>query len=106
MVAFFPQVNIGFSLLMPGGFIGGHGTAATFGASFEELCGWDEALTIGQTFATIGILSGVILGALCILAGFVTGGDTQRIKDIFFASYDIENKINALRSAMGIMALN
>lgn len=66
MAAFFPQVNIGFSLLMPGGFIGGHGTAATFGASFEELCGWDEALTIGQTFATIGILSGVILGALCI----------------------------------------
>ena len=46
--------------------VGGHGTAATFGASFEELCGWDEALTIGQTFATIGILSGVILGALCI----------------------------------------
>lgn len=66
MALVFPQVNVGFSLLMPGGFIGGHGTAATFGSAFEELCGWDEALTLGQTFATIGILSGVIFGAMCI----------------------------------------
>lgn len=66
MAACFPEVNVGFSLLMPGGFIGGHGTAATFGSAFEELCGWDEALTIGQTFATIGILSGVIFGVICI----------------------------------------
>ena len=66
MAALFPNVNVGFSMLMPGGFIGGHGTAATFGSAFEELCGWDEALTLGQTFATIGILSGVIFGAMCI----------------------------------------
>ncbi len=51
-------------------------------------------------------LVALILGALCILAGFVTGGEVQRIKDIFFASYDIENKINALRSALEIMPLN
>ncbi len=51
-------------------------------------------------------LIALILGALCILAGFVTGGEMQRIKDIFFASYDIENKINALRSALDIMPLN
>ncbi len=51
-------------------------------------------------------LVALILGALCILAGFVTGGEVQRIKDIFFASYDIENKINALRSALDIMPLN
>lgn len=66
MAALFPQVNVGFSLLMPGGFIGGHGTAATFGAAFEELVGWDEALTLGQTFATVGILSGVLFGTYCI----------------------------------------
>lgn len=51
-------------------------------------------------------LIALILGVLCILAGFVTGGEMQRIKDIFFASYDIENKINALRSALDIMPLN
>ncbi|MED9855311.1 MAG: hypothetical protein UFU41_05885 [Oscillospiraceae bacterium] len=59
---------------------------------------------VWKVVSTVAIVA-LILGALCILAGFVTG-DTQRIKDIFFASYDIENKINALRSAMGIMALN
>lgn len=66
MATLFPDVNVGFSLLMPGGFIGGHGTAATFGGAFEELCDWDEALTLGQTFATVGILSGVIFGTICI----------------------------------------
>lgn len=58
-----------------------------------------------KIISTVALIA-LILGALCILAGFVTGGDTQRVKDIFFASYDIENKINALRSAMDIMTLN
>ena len=58
-----------------------------------------------KIISTVALIA-LILGALFILAGFVTGGDTQRVKDIFFASYDIENKINALRSAMGIMTLN
>lgn len=58
-----------------------------------------------KVFSTVAVIA-LILGVLCILAGFVTGGDTQRIKDIFFASYDIENKINALRSAMGVVTLN
>ncbi len=57
-----------------------------------------------KIFSTIALIA-LILGALCILAGIVTGGDTQRVKDIFFASYDLENKIEALRSALGIMPL-
>ena len=55
---------------------------------------------VWKVVSTVAIVA-LILGALCILAGFVTGGDVQRVKDVFFASYDIENKINALRSAMG-----
>ncbi len=62
----------------------------------------DKAWKVISAVALIAL----ILGALCILAGFVTGGEMQRIKDIFFASYDIENKINALRSALDIMPLN
>lgn len=62
----FPNVNRGFALLMPGGFSGGHGTAATFAESLEQLTGWEEAMTVGQTFATIGILSGVLLGTFFI----------------------------------------
>lgn len=60
---------------------------------------------VWKVVSTVAIVA-LILGALCILAGFVTGGDVQRVKDVFFASYDIENKINALRSAMWNMALN
>ena len=44
---------------------------------------------VWKVVSTVAIVA-LILGALCILAGFVTGGDTQRIKDIFFASYDID----------------
>ncbi len=62
----------------------------------------DKAWKVVSLVALIAL----ILGVLCILAGFVTGGEMQRIKDIFFASYDIENKINALRSALDIMPLN
>lgn len=62
----------------------------------------DKAWKVVSTVAVIAF----ILGALCILAGIVTGGDAQRVKDIFFAAYDIENKIEALRSALGVMVLN
>lgn len=66
LVALFPDVPQAFAVLMPGGFIGGHGAAAAFGGAFKELVNWDEALPIGQTFATIGLLVGVIGGVIAI----------------------------------------
>lgn len=63
---FFPKVPEAFSLLMPGGFIGGHGAAAAFGGAFAELINWDEALPIAQTFATIGLVAGIIGGIIYI----------------------------------------
>lgn len=62
----FPKINSGFALLMPGAFSGGHGTAVTYAGALEQLTGWEEAMTVGQTFATIGILSGVLLGTFFI----------------------------------------
>ncbi len=62
----YPQIPQAFSLLMPGGFIGGHGAAAAFGGAFKELIGWDEALPIAQTFATIGLVAGIIGGIIYI----------------------------------------
>lgn len=61
----FPQLNPGFALMLPSGFIGGHGTAAAIGAAFADN-GWDEATTIGQTFATAGLVIGILLGVVCI----------------------------------------
>lgn len=37
---------------------------------------------VWKVVSTVAIVA-LILGALCILAGFVTGGDVQRVKDVF-----------------------
>lgn len=62
----FPQVNHSFALLMPAGFVGGHGYAAAIGGTLKDILGWDEAITIGQTFATLGLLCGVFGGIILI----------------------------------------
>lgn len=52
---------------------------------------------IGKAVVVIAVIA-LILGALCILTGFVTSGDPQRVKDILFATYDVEAKLEALRA--------
>ena len=64
----FNGINQGFGLMLPSGFIGGHGTAAAVGSAFAD-AGWDEAASIGQTFATIGLLVGIVGGILLINIG-------------------------------------
>ena len=61
----FPQLTGWFALMMPSGFAGGHGTAAAVGGVLEK-AGWADAVTIGQTFATFGLLGGVFSGVLMI----------------------------------------
>ena len=63
--AIFPGIHPWFGLLLPAGFVGGHGYAAAIGGALVA-AGWEEALTIAQTFATIGLLVGVIFGIICI----------------------------------------
>jgi ESS family glutamate:Na+ symporter len=77
----YPMVPAAFNVLMPAGFIGGHGAAAAFGGAFKELANWDEALPIAQTFATIGLLVGVIGGVICINYA-TTQGWTRFIKTV------------------------
>jgi ESS family glutamate:Na+ symporter len=57
----FPGLNEGFALMMPAGFAGGHGTATAIGGVLARH-GWEEALSVGFTMATAGIVAGNIGG--------------------------------------------
>jgi len=65
-----PEVTSSFAILQPAGFIGGHGYAAAIGTTLEEAGQsiWQpgEAVILGQTFATIGVLSGIFGGLAAI----------------------------------------
>ncbi len=65
-----PEISSTFAILQPAGFVGGHGYAAAIGTTLEEASNsiWQskEAVIIGQTFATFGILSGIFGGLVAI----------------------------------------
>ena len=83
-----PQINYGFGLLLAAGFSGGHGTAAAVGSSFANM-GFTDALDIGQTCATVGILAGVFGGMFFIKLGTKRGW-TKYIKDFSYLSGDLK----------------
>jgi glutamate:Na+ symporter, ESS family len=64
----FSYLPHGFSLLLPAGFVGGHGTAAAIGTVLETY-GLEGALSIGYASATVGILIGVLGGMILINLG-------------------------------------
>lgn len=75
----FPGIHLAFGLMLPSGFVGGHGTAAAIGSVLAEN-GWADAASIGQTFATVGLLGGILGGVLLINIG-ARKGWTKEIKD-------------------------
>ncbi|AMQ07648.1 sodium/glutamate symporter [Sporosarcina psychrophila] len=68
----FWNVHDGFGLLLAAGFVGGHGTAAAIGATFEQN-GWEEATSLAMTSATVGIMSAILIGILFIKWGSSKG---------------------------------
>jgi ESS family glutamate:Na+ symporter len=64
----FPGLPEGFALMLPAGFAGGHGTATVVGQPLKD-GGWEEAITVGYTFATIGLLAGIFGGLVLINVG-------------------------------------
>lgn len=66
IVLFLPSVFPEFALLLPAGFAGGHGYAAAIGGALNDLLAREDAVSIGQVFATIGLLVGLIGGIICI----------------------------------------
>ncbi len=76
----FPELHKGFALMWPAGFVGGHGYATAIGKTMQNY-GWDEALTVGYTSATIGLLAGVI-GGMILINIATRRGWTRLVKDI------------------------
>lgn len=64
----FAGINPAFGLMLPAGFIGGHGTAAAIGSELVK-AGWSDSLSIGFTFATVGLLGGIFFGVVLINIG-------------------------------------
>jgi ESS family glutamate:Na+ symporter len=67
-----PDLNSAFGAMLPTGFYGGHGTAAAIGSAFENLEGglkWDDAMTLGMTTATAGVIMAIIVGLFIIKWG-------------------------------------
>lgn len=62
----FPDVFTEIALLLPSGFCGGHGYASTIGTALNNLTGREDCVSIGQAFATIGLLVGLFGGIICI----------------------------------------
>lgn len=51
----------------------------------------------GKILLSVAVTA-LILGALCLLAGIITGGDFERVKNVFYAVHDVENRLNVLRT--------
>lgn len=65
LIPMFPEVGAPFALMLPAGFAGGHGTATAVGSILAEQ-GHENAMAIGYTFATIGLLAAVLGGVAAI----------------------------------------
>lgn len=67
-----PDLNQAFGAMLPTGFYGGHGTAAAIGSAFENLGGglkWEDAMTLGMTTATVGVVMAIVFGLFIIKWG-------------------------------------
>lgn len=80
LLKLFEGIYNGFGLMLPSGFVGGHGTAAAIGGVFADN-GWADATSIGQTFATIGLLTGIFGGVILINIA-ARKGWTKAIKSV------------------------
>lgn len=64
---------------MPSGYCGGHGYASTIGTALNNLLNREDGVVIGQTFATMGLLTGLFVGIGCI--NYATRKGATRLVD-------------------------
>jgi glutamate:Na+ symporter, ESS family len=96
----FRDLPEGFGLMLGAGFLGGHGTAAALGEVFSKH-GWEEAMTLGMTAATVGILVAVI-GGIIIIKRSTERGHTSFISNFNNLPEELKTGlIKSKRSSMG-----
>lgn len=72
MMVFYADLPLAFGLTPVYGFHGGHGTANAAGAALEA-AGWVDGVSVANTMATAGLLSGIIIGMAVINIGVRRG---------------------------------
>lgn len=65
LVNIWPELPAAFGVVLPAGFMGGHGTAAAVGGTLSKL-DWDAGMSLALTAATVGVFL-AILGGLTII---------------------------------------
>ncbi|MFP4031178.1 MAG: sodium/glutamate symporter [Desulfococcaceae bacterium] len=65
MKLLWPDLHEGFAWMLPAGFAGGHGYATAIGGTLEKF-GLHDAVTVGMTMATIGLLAAIFGGVIFI----------------------------------------
>lgn len=77
LIPFFPELPVSFGFTPVFGFHGGHGTANAVGVALAQY-GWPEGISVANTMATAGLMSGIILGMIVINIG-VRRGYAQKV---------------------------
>lgn len=68
MKLLWPSLHEGFAWMLPAGFAGGHGYATAIGGTLEKF-GFHDAISVGMTMATIGLLVAIFGGVVLIRFG-------------------------------------
>lgn len=76
------KIYAGYGTELFQGFCGGHGTAAAIGVYFEQLGQdyWEAAQGVGMTFATLGMVGGILIG-VCLINIAARKGWTNYVSD-------------------------
>lgn len=73
LICFFPDMAPEFSMLMPSGFVGGHGYGYIVGSQLERYGIYENGVDLAFTFATIGMLLSVLGGLILVNYGVRKG---------------------------------
>lgn len=88
LTKFITNLPYGIGLLPVAGFYGGHGSAGIIGGSFS-LEGWEDAMGIAMTYATIGMFIATVFGMVLVNWGVKKGYVKKKMDSSYLEEKDI-----------------